>query len=202
LPTWERGECPLPTPTPEPTATPTPEPTPTPELMIVCFDNGEDEPFEREVPKTREAWARVLYSYPDSYLGECDVPEPTVTPEPEPEGWSPSPFVQGTEPPTCTEKTPEPAVNFHVYRNGDMAVLKWWNTEGNKVNIYWKENSSSEWQHSLIGVDNTGYREIGGLGNADITFGVEQLNDCMPSPLVSFQQVVIDAVSSVWVLWR
>lgn len=169
-----------------------------------------------------------IKKHDDDYWGKCKEEEPTPTPTPtntptptdipdeEPTSTPSATYIpvvprsenkpegctQGCQAPVCTAEIPAPVENFHVYRNGDTAILKWIPKEGNKVNIYYKENSSGDWQYSVIGVENTGYYEIGGLGSLDVTFAIEAVNDCMPSPKASFMAMVVDAITNVWTLFR
>jgi len=89
--------------------------------------------------------------------------------------------------------------NFHVYRNGGDAILKWWPTGGNTANIYYKQNNSPDWQYSLRDIPNNGYAEIHDLGNLDITFALQQTQSCAGGPLVNY---VIDGFSRHWRLYR
>jgi hypothetical protein len=200
---------PRPTKPPKPTPTPSESPKPTP-TVLVCLDNGVDEPRELTIPRTQEAWDRVLFSWPESYVGECKVeptPEPTVepTPDPTPEstpGPTSEPLVHHTTgtPETCAGvPTPTEPANFHLYRNGELADLRWSPTEGDTVNIYWKNPSAGDWEHSLINTPNDGNEIVGNLGSYDWTFGLAQVNgNCNESDIVE----VVDGMTSEWILFR
>lgn len=105
--------------------------------------------------------------------------------------------------PQCgSQNTTNQPLNFHVYRNGGDAILKWWATEGNKVNVYWKNPSNSNWEHAAQ-FENTGYVEIHNLGSYDWTFGIQQVNDC-GGGLVTVGRImeVVDGNVHGWVLFR
>jgi hypothetical protein len=145
----------------------------------------------------------------DEKVWECNCPEPTpeVTPE-----VTPVPVVQESAPqgpgpsgpPACTDSKPKEVANPHVYRKGDCAIVKWYPTEGDKANIYYKQNSSEGWQYSVVGVPNTGYREICGLGKMDITFGVQSVNGCAADGIVNASNLstVVDGSGNHWTLFR
>lgn len=149
------------------------------------------------------------------------TPEPTIEPSPEPTSTpepSPTPEIVIDNPPCgiecqqvippqsqpvshlCTETdvVKHPA-NVHVFRRGDQAVVRWYPTEGRNANIYYRQNSSLDWQYSVIGIENNGSFLISGLGNMDITFAVQQVNSCSGGPL---SPAVIDGPSASWVLFR
>ena len=173
--------------------------------VLVCLDGDN----ELTIPRTTEAWDRVLFSYPDAYVGECKVPEPTPTPEPEPtvtptEAPKSEPedntcHTCSATAPTCGETSPvKVAANPHVYRKGGVAIVKWFPTEGNNVNIYYHENQNPENAHAVRDSDNDGYEEIGELGNLDWTFGIQQSNGCAGGEVVW----VIDGATDGWILFR
>ena len=127
------------------------------------------------------------------------TPEPTPVPEDRPEG------CQGdcsASAPVCGEAsvTVNPD-NFHVFRRGDEAILRWWATAGNKVNIYYRHNDVADWEHSTT-QDNIGWATIGALGSDDWTFGLQQVNDCSGGVIVSDTAVVVDGDTSSWVLFQ
>ena len=105
------------------------------------------------------------------------------------------------EAPVCgATNTTQIGGNFHIYRKGDSAIAKWIPTEGNKVNIFYKQNTAPNWQYSLLGVANDGYEVINGLGKLDITFALQQVNGgCSGGPLT---QAVVDGPTKGWVLFR
>ena len=139
----------------------------------------------------------------------CKFPPPPLTPTPEP-----TQPPQEDKPSGCTENCNPPApqcsadavvnepANFHVYRKGDTAILKWNATGGNKVNAYWKHPDSGSWEHATQS-DNTGYLEIHGLGSDDWTFGLEQVNDCGGGVITTGRMMeVVDGNTHGWVLFR
>lgn len=168
------GRCVEPTSTPTPTNTPTPTPT----AGDVCEEDCQPQPTET----------------------------PGITPEPKKTGnpGNPPTFAgSSTNAPQCSkENVSRLPANLHVYRNGDQAVVKWIPTEGNKVHVFYKQNSSPDWQYSLV-TDNTGYVVIHGLGTMDITFAIQQVNDCGGGITASAMTVpVVDGDSDTWVLFR
>lgn len=113
-----------------------------------------------------------------------DCPEVTPTPEVTPE---PTPVVQRhDEPvgaPTCPDLSPVKApANAHVVRNGTSATVNAFIPEGNKVQVYYRENSSSDWQHAVRDVPVTnGYVsvEVNNLdANLGYTFGIQAASGC------------------------
>lgn len=179
---------------------PTPTPVPT---VLVCLDNGQDEPKELTIPRTQEAWDRVLFSWPQSYVGECKVPEPTPEPTPTPtpsEEPKHDDSAEGSNAPeTCTASVPEPAMNVHGYRKGGTFEVKWYPAVADGVNIYYYQNQVPENKHSVINTDNDGSEFINGLGSLDWTFGVQSLNGgCAGSEI----RWVEDGLTDTWVLFR
>jgi len=145
----------------------------------------------------------------ETWSSDCEVEvpvceEPTPTPTVEPTPTEVPPVVQQSvnnnpEAPSCTEAiVSKEAINFHIFRKGDQAIAKWWATGGNKATIYYKQVGSPDWQYSLV-VDNTGYAEINGLGSLDITFALQQHNNCGTGTLTT---PVIDGASEGWILFR
>jgi len=131
------------------------------------------------------------------------TPEPEVTPEPCVGNCGDAPTFAGssTEPPVCGAKNVEERVaNPHVYRKGDVAIVKWFPTAGNLANIYYKQNGSADWQYS-IQVANTGYYQINSLGTMDITFAIQQVDSCGGGVTSDVYQIV-DGNTSGWVLYR
>ena len=130
---------------------------------------------------------------------------PSATPEPDQlktEQPGPAASLPGstTEAPRCEETAPtKTGANFHVYRKGGDVIAKWFPTEGNKANIYYKQVNSPEWQYALTDVDNDGYVEIHELGSLDITFALQQANNCAGGPLTN---PVVDGNTNGWVLFR
>ena len=215
------GKCQIATTlTPTPTTTPTPTPTPKPPKdYCKNFEKDQKEiPYGMEsiegICDCKEGFHRVeelevatlVKKEYDTFTCEEDIkPTPTPTPTPKREKSKPSGCTDNCSvpAPTCpaTNTTKEPA-NFHVYRNGNTALLKWWATEGNKVHAYWKLVGSGEWQHSLT-ADNLGYLEINDLGNRDWTFGLQQVNDCGGGLITAGSVLsIVDGPSDHWVLWR
>ena len=134
---------------------------------------------------------------------------PTPTPDATPSatvctencGTPPTFAGSSTEAPKCGVKdVTQGVVNPHVYRKGDQAIVKWWNTAGNKAHIYYKLVDSADWQHSVT-VDNTGYFVINGLGTRDFSFAVQQVDDCSGGVSV-MSKVIVDGNTDGWVLFR
>ena len=178
-----RGECPAPTPIIidecDQDECITPTPTPIPEI-IVCLD-GE---AELTIPKTRQAWARVLYSYPNAVIGEC--PEPEVTPTPTPTATpSATPEERHDNPgaPVCGDSVPANVANIFVdsgVLNDGKLEVRWLPSEpkGNKAHIRYSE-VDGQWRYALLNTDNDGHEEIGGLTNGThYWFQVAQVNGC------------------------
>jgi hypothetical protein len=70
-------------------------------------------------------------------------------------------------------------LNFHIIRNGAVATLKWVPTQGDQINVFYKENGQPGWTHALGDQTNDGYLEIGGLNpSLGYTFGLMQKNGC------------------------
>lgn len=198
---------------PKPTPTPTPTPTP-----IVCdqeewsCEECSEKPNDDVCGEYKVGFCREEFSceYIDDEWGcECPVdptpsptpeitPIPTNPPESKPEGCTHDCGI-----PACTDQIPEAVVNPHVYRNGDSAIVKWYPKDGNRVNIYYRLNSVSEWQHS-VQVENSGSFEVKGLGSEDWTFGLQSVNGCSADGIVNASIIseVVDGVSSRWILFR
>lgn len=174
---------PTPTVTTAPTATPTVTPTPTVEVT--------------PTPTIIECDGECITPTP------TDEPRVTPTPTKEPEigltGAS-APTV-GVDPGPRCENTPpvKTVANFHLYRKGPDAILKWVPTEGDRANVYYKQVNSDVWQYSLRDIQNTGYVEIHDLGGLDITFAVQQSNGCAGGPLT---EPIVDGNTNGWVLFR
>ena len=138
--------------------------------------------------------------------GDCEV-TPTPSPEPTPTvvctgncGDVPTFAGSSTNAPQCGSSAPQAVDNPHVYRKGDVAVVKWFPKDGNMVHIYYKQVSSPDWQYSVT-VPNTGYFEITGLGTLDISFAVQAVNDCSGGTSV-MSKVIVDGAEGKWVLFR
>lgn len=111
--------------------------------------------------------------------GECVEPTPTPTAQPTPE---PRTTTQASAP-VCPNGVPlaVPA-NPHVVRNGSTATVNAHIPEGDRANIYYRENSSSEWNHALRDVPVTnGYLSVD-INDLDAslgyTFGIQAANGC------------------------
>ena len=140
----------------------------------------------------REAWCEA--NQPK------DEPTEVSTPCTQNCGTPPTFAGSSTEAPQCGEKAPAAAVNPHVYRKGDVAIVRWWNTEGNQAHIYYKQVNAADWQYSIT-TANTGYAEIHGLGTMDISFAVQQVNGCSGGVSV-ISPVIVDGATDGWVLFR
>lgn len=184
------NNCNIPQPTPtviptaQPTATPTATLTPTPTIVVDDIS---------PTPTVTECQDCVTPT-------PTDQPRVTATPTQAPKQEANTP-TSGVNPGPRCENTPptKTMANFHVYRKGDDAIVKWWPTEGDKANIYYKQVKSDVWQYSLRDIQNTGYVEIHGLGTLDITFAGQQSNGCAGGPLTN---PVVDGNTNGWVLFR
>lgn len=190
---------------------PTPTPTPTPKPVKDYCKNFEKD--QKEVPygmvsvdgicscaegyhQVDEDTEEVLLKKPvkeyDTFT--CELDEPEVTPEPEAPVTKTSSSSVTT--PTCTDgSTSQLVANLHVWRNGTSADVNFFITEGNHANIYYRENSESNWTHSVIGVtpnsDNYVSYTINELDpNLGYTFGVQQTIGCGTGEIAT--AVVID----------
>ena len=191
---WCNTHVPQPTPTPTlvPTVTPTLEPTATPSATPTPTDIPDQE-CEGGYIEVEE---------------EC-VPEPTptetprVTPTPDPELPFPQPQLgissggfaqcQGTAP----DKAP---ANFHVYRNGDQAVARWY-YDANvswKVVVYYGLTGQGD-QHSVVFENKPGSGLIEGLGNRDFDFRAVFTDGCLESIST---KAVVDGNTNGWILFR
>lgn len=174
---------------------------------------------------SHRAALRHLIRHDHDYRGACVEPSPSPTPSPTPSSTpsptpsptpDPTPDVTPTpQPPTgCTQNCNPPApvctkeavvktaANFHVYRRGDQAVLRWVPTEGNKVHAYWKHPSNTDWEHSTV-AENTGSLVVSNLGIHDWTFGLSQHNNCGGGVVTTGRIVeVVDGNTHGWVLFR
>ena len=156
------------------------------------YSEGPDQCKEGE-DQTRER-------YEDCYIEEpvaCELPEEPPVEEPR--------TLTEAGAPQCTDLSPIllPA-NFHVTRRGSEADLKWFQTQGDKVNIYFKEVSAAGWEHSVadvpakVGEFPNNYNEftVGMLNPAlGYTFGLQQASGCAGGQLVT--SVVVDGPLSV-----
>jgi len=130
------------------------------------------------------------------------TPEPTLEPSATPSA-TPAPQVESSssssnpDAPACgNSPTNLLPINPHVWRNGDTARVEWQPTEGDNVNIYYKQVSSPVWQYSLSNQPNNGHAEIHGLGTLDITFAIQQTWGCGGGPLTD---AIVDGATSGWV---
>ena len=187
-----------PTPTPVPTETPTPVPTVTPSPVPTVTPSPEptESPKPTETPEPTETPVPTETPEPTETPIPTETPEPTATPVPTD---TPEEHHEASAPDTCPNvPKPEPPANFHLYRLGGTADLRWMPTDGQTVHIYWRDNSASDWQHSVINSPNDGQEFIYGL-SGDVTFGLQQVNDeCNGSDIIT----VVDGLTSYWVLFR
>lgn len=136
------------------------------------------------------------------YENTCTEPEvtPTVTPTQTPEPTTvPTRLTSDTSNPhiECVAKTPEKLPREgHVIRNGSEATVKAFIPEGDKVNVYFKENSSNTWDHAErdVQVIDDGQRRVEvtiyALNPAlGYTFGVQAVNACNGGEIVA---VIVD----------
>jgi len=229
----ENGKCQaLPTPTPTPLPTPTPTLAPVCPTWTCGECQGEDNVevatlrIEENSCQKEKQYCEKTYGCKevcpddkekckkDEKVWECNCPvEPTPTPEvtPTPEPTNP-PKQEESKPEgctsncdisVCTDTTPQPVTNPHIYRSGDCAIVKYW-PSSDKVNIYWRLNSSSEWEHSLANQPATGNHEVCGLNGYDYTFGVQSVSGCTADGVVNASNIseVVDGATSKWILFR
>lgn len=126
---------------------------------------------------------------------ECEPEEPTPTPPP-----SQPPVTSNAgrtvSAPVCSDGSTTKLVdNLHVIRNGSSATVNYFITEGDSSNIYWKLNSSTEWQHAVSDIrgnsDNYVSFTINDLDPiGDYTFGIQQVKGCGGGELAT--SVVVD----------
>jgi hypothetical protein len=175
-----RYKCePSATPTPTPTARVTPTPTIAPTAIPTVTPSATPEPSDNPTPTPE----------PQEEIREPEHNDPGFS---IPQG----PFAA----PSCEQTAPvNTGANFHVYRSGGDAILKWVPTQGSTVNIYYKQVNSTGWQYSLRDIPNHGTAEVHDLGSLDITFALQQSNGCAGGPLT---QAVIDGATHKWVLYR
>ncbi len=134
---------------------------------------------------------------PTASLSATPAITTAVTPQPRGEGYVPP--TQSHEAPKCEAKdTTKLPINLHVYRKGDVAIVKYWPTEGDTVSVFYRQNDSKYWQYSLT-EQNDGFVTIAGLGNKDISFAVMQRNTCSGGVM---SHTVVDGPSKEWVLFR
>jgi len=142
------------------------------------------------------------------FQGHCYVPEPTATPTPTviptpaPTGVPETPAPQpcngcggGQSLPLCTDGTTIllPA-NFFVVRSTDSATLKWWPTQGDQVNIYYKELGQNSWTHAVGDQPNNGLFVVNALNpKLGYVFGLQQKTGCGGGQIVT--SVVVDGPS-------
>lgn len=227
----ETGKCqalPTPTPTPMPTPTPTLAPVCPTWTCGECQGENDGEALlfkvEENSCQKEKQYCEKEYGCKevcptedkckkDEKIWVCDCPiEPTPTPTPEvtpvpteapkQEESKPTGCTENCGVPACTDSVPKPPDNPNVYRNGDTAIVRWWNTEGDKANIYYKHPDAGGWEHS-VQVPNTGSAEVKSLGTDDWTFAVQQVNGCAAGGLVSaISPEIVDGATSGWVLFR
>ena len=195
---WE--ECIYPTPTSTPVPTNTPVPTVTPTLEPTATPSAT--PTISPTPTIRPI---------DECDGDCEQPTATPTPTLEPEKEAtPSaefPFPQPQNGVSsggfsqCQGTAPAYApANFHVYRNGDQAVARWY-YDANvswRVVVYYGLTGQGD-QHSVLFENKPGSGLIEGLGNRDFDFRAVFTDGCVESKSTS---AVIDGNTSGWVLFR
>lgn len=185
-------------PTEEPTATPTTVPTVTVEPTVTPTEEVTPTPTEEITPTPTDEVTPTPTKEPEI--------TPTVIPTVKVETKS-GDSSQGWHPPaprdyTCRLDRPEkPVANFHLYRKGDVAQLKWLPAGQNAptVNVYYKLVTSGNWEHSVIAAANTGFLEIRGLDDRDFTFAIAQNNGCIEGDMTS---PIVDGNTDGWVLFR
>lgn len=124
------------------------------------------------------------------------TPTPTSTPTETPPSNPPS---NPPSTPQCTDTIGDKICeNYHVIRDGDLAVIKCQPTEGDNAHVYWKHVTSNQWEHALRDQKNTGYFEIRGLGLDDWTFGYQQAQGCTAGPIA----IIVDDNSPRMFRWE
>jgi len=189
----------------EPTVTPTPPVCD--EQQYTCGECSE-KPNDDWCGEYKYDYCKDNYScgyIDDEWVCACPT-EPPTTPTPTPETRitttsTPSGCTENCGTPACTDSTPKEPANPHIYRNGDCAIVKWYPTEGDKANIYYKQVTSDGWQYSVVGIPNTGNYQVCGLDSMDITFAVQQVNGCAAGASVLSSEIV-DGDTPTWVLFR
>lgn len=125
-------------------------------------------------------------SKPDPTPTKEPEPTPTSEPEPTPE-ITPIPHEDAlTVPsgpfyaPTCPDgSTILLPANPHVFRAGEAATVKWWPTEADQVNLYYKEVGQANWTHAVGDLPNDGSYTIHGLNpTLGYVFGIQQKHGC------------------------
>lgn len=180
-------EKPKATPTPTPTKKPKPTRPPKPTIKLTATPT------------------QSVTATPALTVTPTDTPksEPTSTPTEQPRQSDPAPEVWQfrSEAPICTSLAPIGGVdNFHVYRKGGTAILKWYPdpTKAPTVHLWYYQNQITSNIHAVADVTNTGSFTIEGLGSLDWTFGIQPANGCAASDITW----VIDADTSTWTLFR
>jgi hypothetical protein len=136
--------------------------------------------------------------------GTCTPPPPPVDTTPAPEQPRNEPGLSEAKAPSCTDgSTILLPANFHVERSGESATLKWFQTQGDQVNIFYKEVGQTGWTHSVGDVtakagafpDNYNEFTVHGLNpSLGYTFGIMQKHGCGGGETVT--AVVIDGPQS------
>lgn len=194
------------------------EATYTPKTYVCHCESKECQTLYIAIPS---AIAHVL-QHDDDYYGQCKEVKPTPTVEPTPEvtptieptveptrepekkeegGGMPPVFAGSTtEAKPCLDQAPvKTGANFHIYRNGEDVIAKWFPTEGSKAHIYYVNLNDLADSHALRNVDNDGYEDnLHLLGSKDWRFGLQQVNGCAGGPIVW----VDDADTNGWTLFR
>jgi len=125
-------------------------------------------------------------------LGNCPPP-PACT---ENCGNPPTFAGSSTNPPVCGDKnTINLPANVHVVRKGEEATVKFFITEGDSANIYWRVVGSKDWQHAVADVKPNGDKFVSFTihelnPNLGYDFGIQQVQGCGGGQLVT--AVVVD----------
>lgn len=131
---------------------------------------------------------------------QVEVPCETPTPTPTPEADHNAP---GTNSICTTGATTQLPANVFVTRDGTHATVNGFVTEGDSVNIYWKETSQSGWPYSSAGTNPDGVRPnadhfvsytVNELkAGVDYDFAFEQKFGCGAGEKFNLKAVVHDA---------
>lgn len=133
----------------EPVCSPTSTPIPTPTITPLPTVTPESTPSATPVPSTSSS-LEVNGSGSMPHASTCGVNAVSIPPQ-----------------------------NAHLIRNANKADIKWVPSVGEEVNVYYKLNSSNNWQYSVRDEKNDGFVVIGNLNpNKGYTFGIQQKNGC------------------------
>ena len=171
-----------------------PRPTPTNcELLdrrledIEQFRKDCAENYPRCVSLLQECERNVCRILPDH--PRCQQPTPSPTPTPSPIPTPQEPVIHENLAPACPNG--EPVVlpeNPHVIRKGSDATVNFFAKEGDRANIYFKENGAEGWQHSARDIsivnDYVSYTIHDLNPNLGYDFGIQASNGCAGGEII------------------